>query len=141
MKKQPKHYIFYMGIAVFAAGLLLEALFTDADRVMQSLSLALAGFGSGIVMVGAVNLYRLRLLKNNPEKAKQIEINEKDERNIWLREKAGYTTWYITLFTLAILSMTLLVLDYKTACWLSLGALFIHIASLFIFINIYNKKI
>ena len=141
MKKQPKSYIFYMGIIIFVVGLLLKNLIPASDGALHTLPFVLTGFGSGIVGVGVVSILRKRTIENDPQKAKQYEINENDERNIQIREKAGYATWYTTLFMLAAISMTFVVLDYKVAGFISLGALFIHIISLYVYINIYNKKI
>lgn len=141
MKKQPKSYIFYMGIIIFVVGLLLKFLIPASDGALQALPFVLTGFGAGIIGVGVVNIFRKRMIDNNPQKAKQYEINEKDERNIRIREKAGYATWYTTLFMLSAISLTFVVLDYKVAGFISLGALFIHIISLFVYIHIYNKKI
>lgn len=141
MKKEPKSYIFYMGIIVFVIAILLKVLMPDAEGPLESLPYVLSGFGSGIIGVGVVCIIRKRKIEQDPEKAKQYEIAEKDERNIKLREKAGYASWYISLFTMAILSMVFVIFDYKMACWLTMGALFIHVISLFVFIAIYDKKI
>lgn len=141
MKKQAKSYIFYMGIIVFAVGLLLEFLIPASDGAFHTLPFVLTGFGAGIIGVGVVSIFRKRMIDNNPQKAKEYEINEKDERNIRIREKAGYATWYTTLFMLAVISLTFVVLDYMVAGFIVLGALFIHISSLFIYIYIYNRKI
>lgn len=141
MKKQPKIYVFYLGIAIFAGGMLLKFLFPAAKGAMLSLPFVLTGFGSGIIGVGVVNILRKRRIENNPAKAREYEIAEKDERNIRLREKAGYAAWHITIVVLAILPLAFLVMDNFVACWFALGALFIHIASLFTFIFIYNKKL
>lgn len=141
MKKKPKSYIFFLGIALFALGLLLRVLLAEEEGAALSLPYVLLGVGTGITGVGAVNLYKLRLLRENPEKARQLEIEEMDERNIRLREKAGYASWYVTLFALAALSLTLVVLNYKTACLLSICVLLVHTASLFIGIYVYNKEL
>ena len=140
MRKQIKSYIFYAGVAAFALGLLLRSLFPVANGAMQSLSFVLIGFGSGIIGVGIATLFRQRILMEHPEKAKQQEIDEKDERNVRLREKAGYATWYITMFVLAALSMAFVVMNLAIACWLTLGALFVHIISFFVCIGSYSKK-
>jgi uncharacterized membrane protein len=129
-----------VGLHGFAVGLLLKFLLAETDEALQTLSVALTGFGAGIIGVGAVNLFRLRLLKNNPEKARQYDVAEKDERNIRLREKSGYAAWYITMFVLAALFIALLVLDDDLACWLAVCALTIHIAIFFVFTAGYNKK-
>lgn len=141
MKKQSKSYIFYMGIIIFVIGLLLKFLIPVSDGVLKTLPFVLTGFGAGIIGVGVVNIIRKRVIDNNPQKAKQYEIDEKDERNIQIREKAGYATWYTSLFMLSAISLTFVVLDYKVAVFISLGALFIHIISLFVYIYIYNRKI
>lgn len=141
MKEQSKSYIFYMGIIVFVAGLLLKILIPASDGALHTLPFVLSGFGSGIIGVGVANILRKRTIDNNPQKAKQYEINEKDERNIRIREKAGCATWYTTLLMLSVISLTLVVLDYKVAGFISIGALFIHIISLYVYINIYNKKL
>ena len=141
MKNQPKTYIFNIGIIIFVVGLLLKFLIPESKGVLKALPFVLTGFGAGIIGVGVVNIIRKRLIDNNPQKAKLYEINEKDERNIRLREKAGYTTWYTTHFVLAANSLAFVVLNYKFAAFYSLGALFIHIIRLFVYIHIYNKKI
>ena len=140
MGKKPKAIVFYLGIGIFAAGLLLTHLLADAGGALQTFPFVLTGFGAGITGVGVVNLFRIRRLKNDPEKVRQYEISEKDERSVRIREKAGYATWYVTIFILAVLSMTFLVLDDDLACWLTLGALSIHCIVYFIYIGIYNKK-
>lgn len=141
MKKQPKTYMFYIGIIIFVIGLLLKFLIPESEGAMQSAPFVLTGFGAGIIGVGAAGIFRKKVFDKNPEKAKKYEIAEKDERNIRLREKAGIASWYSTLFVLAILSLVLLILDYALPCFLIIAAMFIHIISLFVYIIIYNKKI
>ena len=106
MKKQPKIYVFYMGIAIFAVGMVLKFLFSEADGAMLMLPFVLIGFGSGIIGVGVVNILGKKKLEHHP----------------------------------AILSLTFVVLNNFVACWVALGALFIHIASLFVCSLIYSKK-
>ena len=141
MKKQPKSYYIYIGIIIFAVGLLLKFTIPASDGALQTLPFVLTGFGAGIIGVGVLNISRKKMIDNDPQKAKQYEINEKDERNIQIREKAGYATWYTTLFMLSAISLTFVVLDLKIAGFIMLGALFIHIISLFSYIYIYNRKI
>lgn len=141
MKRQPKTYILYLGLAALLGGVLLKVFLNTPEGALLRLPYILSGFGTGLTAVGLVNLYRIKLSKGNPEKAKMYEIAEKDERNIRLREKAGYSVWYITLFALAVLSLSLVVLDYITAALISLAVLFLHTLSFFILIAVYSKKI
>ena len=141
MKKQIKPYIFYMGLVTVVIGIVLAIFFTEVDGAMKSLPFVLIGVGSGITGVGMLSFFRARLEKKNPDILKQLDIEEKDERNIRLREKAGYATWFVTQFVLVALLLTLVILDYGVARWLTLSALFIHNISLFIFMGINNNKI
>jgi len=98
----------------------------------------LAGFGSAWIGLGVIGIFIKRL---NPEYLKKQEINQKDERNIQIREKSGYITFLVTLFSLAILEFVFLLTDHDFACVLTIGAMSIHIASFFIALFYYDKKL
>lgn len=77
MKKQAKSYIFYMGIIVFAVGLLLEFLIPASDGAFHTLPFVLTGFGAGIIGVGVVSIFRKRMIDNNPQKQKSMKLTKK----------------------------------------------------------------
>ena len=79
--------------------------------------------------------------KNNPEKFKQLAIEEKDERNIKIREKAGYTTWAITACCLSIATLYLVITGSSLVRWLMISVLTIHIFGFLISGYIYSKKL
>jgi uncharacterized membrane protein len=141
MKNKIKSYTFNVGIISLAVGIALRYIFPEAGGIPESLPHILSGFGAGIMGVGVVFIIRKRSIENNPQKAKEYEINEKDERNIQINEKAGYATWYVTLFTLAVLSLAFLIMDNMTACLLSLSVLLVHKISLMICVSIFKKKL
>ncbi|MDR0293155.1 MAG: hypothetical protein LBH95_03270 [Oscillospiraceae bacterium] len=131
-----KALVFYVGIAALTAGLLLVFLFRSSEGIMVKVPYVMVGCGSGIASVGLVYMSRYK----NPQKAKEYEINEKDERNVRLREKAGYATWYVTQIVLMATVFTFLILDYVVPCWIAIGGLFIHNVSFFAAIAAYDKK-
>jgi len=141
MKNKLKSYTFSMGLVSFAIGITLRFIFPEADGVLESLPHILSGFGAGIMGVGVVLFFRKRAIESNPEKAKEYEINEKDERNIQINEKASNASWYVTLFALAILSLAFLIMDNIIGCFLALGVLLVHKISLMIFVSIFKKKL
>ena len=101
----------------------------------------LLGFGISLSLVGMIFfVVTIWMKKKNPQKAKQIEIEGKDERNVKLLEKSGYATWYVTMLTLVVLNVILAGLGIMTAYWLALGVLTIHVSAFFICGYIYNKK-
>jgi len=98
----------------------------------------LAGIGSAWVGIGVIGVF---VKRSKPEYVKKQEINQKDERNIQIREKSGYITYLITLFSLMILAFVFLLFDNNLACILTIGALAVHIVSYFIALSYYNTKL
>ncbi len=127
------------GIAMIAAGILLS-IFSQANE-NGALTGILTGFGAGLTSVSIVRMVNEKKLDKNPELAKAVKINETDERNVRIREKAGYASWYFTMFMLLAIAMVLLVLDYDVGCWIALGAMLLHNIAFFAFQNYYNKKL
>ncbi|MCL2492496.1 MAG: hypothetical protein FWF33_00430 [Clostridiales bacterium] len=141
MKSKFRSVILYVGIAVFAVGLLLTFIFSDASGTMSSVAAVLCGIGAGWIGAGVAFMIRGRRLKDDPERAKRLEIEEKDERNIHIREKAGYIMWFISLIMIAALMLTFRILDDMLPFWLCMGVFWIHIICYFVLISVYKKKI
>ena len=97
-----------------------------------------AGIGCAWVGLGVIGIFVKRL---KPESVKKMEIDQKDERNIQIREKSGYVTFLITLFTLMLLEFVFLVLDNDIACILTIGVMAVHVVSYFIGLLYYDKKL
>jgi len=144
MRKQSQPWLFILGPVTLVAGTVLRAFFVEPGNTagnLSNLSIMLLGFGCSLSLVGIVYFITTRWMKiRNPKKAKQIEVEAKDERNVKLLEKSGYTTWYVTMLTLVVLSVTLMTLGFTTAFWLSFGTFAIHITAFFICGYIYDKK-
>ena len=135
--KKSQVIAFYAGIVLFAAGLLCAIIFRDAESALAKLPAVIIATGTGMICVGISLITRFM----NPKLAKEYEINEKDERNIRLREKAGLFTWGVTQFVLMAMVLVFLLLDFTVLCWIAYGALAIHNSSLFLGIAIHNRKI
>ena len=98
----------------------------------------IAGIGCAWVGLGVIGIFIKRL---KPESVKKMKIDQKDERNIQIREKSGYVAFLITLFTLMLLEFTFLVLDNDLACILTIGVMAVHLVSFFIGLFYYDKKL
>ena len=141
MRKQSQPWLFILGPVTLVAGTVLRAFFVESGNPVSNLSIMLLGFGASLSSVGIVYFITTKWMKKrNPKKAKQIEVEAKDERNVKLLEKSGYITWYVTMLTFVVLNMTLIILGFITAFWLSLGAFAIHVTAFFICGFIYDKK-
>lgn len=136
MKKSKALYIILLiiGVALIVSGILVNY-FLDSSKYLGFGS----GLGSAFIAIGIMNLILLKVQK--PEVLKQQQINEKDERNIKIREKSAYATFYITMFGLTVVELIFVLLDYVIPGFIVMGLLFIHIISLLLYTAHYSKKI
>ena len=92
-KKAFPYVMFLTAWAVIFAAVLL------GERIPEQLSLALLTVGGVLLGFGAVGI-ALSLIHLSPERQKEYERSETDERNIAIREKAAMSSWYWTLYLL-----------------------------------------
>jgi|GEM_PF-3948863 len=134
MKKMKLSWVWISGIMIFAIGVTLK------NTVQKDLNLhMLSGFLAGLL--GSLSVV-LVSMKKNPEKMKQYEIEEKDERNNLIRGKAAVTTWSVMLMVQVAIALYF-TLEYKltlpAVLFFSTSAL--HMIVFFVSIAIYNKKL
>ena len=92
-KKAFPYVMFLTAWAVIFAAVLL------GERIPKPLSLALFTVGGVLLGFGAVGI-ALSLIHLSPERQKEYERSEHDERNVAIREKAAMSSWYWTLYML-----------------------------------------
>ena len=81
--KKAKYYIMTLaGALVLALGLCLLKLVPEPEGIMVSLPYLCIGIGCGLFGHGLGEIWRKRSLKSDPDLAKHLEIEAKDERNI-----------------------------------------------------------
>ena len=105
LKEQKKFGILWLsiGAALFLAGLLLGE--TEYGSYIS-------GFGGGLTAVGLVRLLRVRRLSRDPEKAADYDAMLKDERTMYVANKARSMTFFICVYAeLAAGLLALLVFD------------------------------
>lgn len=95
---------------------------------------------SGVMGYGSSVLLTSRILKKDPLLAKQVSINENDERFVTIRKTATYYTWFVTLISLIVMTLAFAILNLSIALWFGVVALLLHIVSACIFICILDKK-
>ena len=91
LKEQKKFGILWLsiGAALFLAGLLLGE--TEYGSYIS-------GFGGGLTAVGLVRLLRVRRLSRDPEKAADYDAMLKDERTMYVANKARSMTFFICVY-------------------------------------------
>lgn len=130
MKK--RYYVFaILGFAVFAAGLLLVKTAGESN-IAPYLCI---GFGSGIFGHGVGEILSRRAAKKAPEAARQREIEENDERNVALRDKAQAKAYNIMLPVFGALFIAFALMGVELRVVLLLIAAYIFVCAS----SIYNR--
>ena len=99
MKERLKKILPILGIvcgaALFAAAFLLD------DNIPKELGGVLFGTAGILMGLGATGVFMdAAWRKMSEEERREAERGERDERNVAIREKAAYSSWYWTLYLL-----------------------------------------
>jgi 1,4-dihydroxy-2-naphthoate octaprenyltransferase len=138
MKHIVRKYTLFAGFIVFAVSSAIRQLFPQAfDADMTHFA---AGMGAGLMLLGVIFTIIFRNSDNDPEAIKRRAIEENDERNIRIKEKAGYASWHTTLILLVVMTLVFIFTDNPLAYWLSALAAVLHKLFLLGFTAMYNKK-
>ena len=141
MKKfQPKNLLPGIGLGV-AVGLGVAAVILG-DR----LSAPISGLCFGLAgVLGGLSGSRLLMAHFDrtwtPEERKEIERAERDERNVSIREKAAYSTWYWTLYLLWAVFFLTLVLGSGFPTALVSVVIVLHCVFYMVNVNRWTKKL
>ena len=128
-KKAFPYVMFLTAWAVIFAAVLL------GERIPEQLSLALFTVGGVLLGFGAVGI-ALSLIHLSPERQKEYERSETDERNIAIREKAAMSSWYWTLYLLWAVFFVIQI--FVGGLWAVAVSVVIVLHCMFYMINIYR---
>lgn len=119
-----------------AAGLgLFAAVIVWGDGMPGHMAGLCTGMGGALLGAGSAKLLIPLLMRSmTPEERQEVERGERDERNVAIREKAAYTSWYWTLGLLWIPFVVALLQGSTLWLCLSSGAVVLH--SLFYLVNL-----
>ena len=98
------------------------------------------GVGSGLLVVGVLQLLRQYRFNKNDKYREKIEIEEKDERNLFIRNKSWAWTGYLFVFIAAVSSIVLKILGQDILSMASSGAVCLMIVLYWISYLIIQKK-
>lgn len=111
MKKQKRVYLSFLII-----GLIITSVFFFTGEETYNSGL-LCGMGTSLTFVGLFRLLRLRRLSTDPEKAADYEAANKDERMIYIANKARAMVFLISIYAqLAIGLIAQFVFDQRLLC-------------------------
>jgi uncharacterized BrkB/YihY/UPF0761 family membrane protein len=98
------------------------------------------GMGSGLLIVGALNLLRQYRFSKNEAYREKIEIEEKDERNQFIRNKTWAWTGYLFVIIAAILCIVFKIIGQEVLSFAASGAVCLILVLYWISYFILRKK-
>lgn len=122
--KRNNFLMLVLGIGMFAAGLLLIK-----NTQLESLLIPylLIGFGAGLFGNALSEIIVIRVLKNNPELAKEDKINREDERNQLISARSKEKAFDMATYLLGALMLAYALMKENLAIVLSLVAVYLFI--------------
>jgi len=128
MKRVKNYLITAVGIVVLALGLYLVKTLDSTKAFFIALPYVCIGIGSGIFGHGLGNLIANKVVQNNPDMQKQMEIEKNDERNIVISNRAKAKGYDIMTFVFGALmiSFALMGVDVVPILLLVFSYLFVH---------------
>lgn len=98
------------------------------------------GMGSGLLIVGALNLLRQYRFSKNEAYREKIEIEEMDERNQFIRNKTWAWTGYLFVIIAAILCIVFKLIGQEVLSFAASGAVCLILVLYWISYFILRKK-
>lgn len=141
--KQARHswLIAGIGAALLAAGLVLLKLDSHPQGVMLALPYVCIGLGCGAFGYGLGDLIQGRAVRKHPQLQKQMEIEQKDERNIAISNRAKAKAYDVMLYVFGALMVALALMSVSLTAILLLVAAYLIVVGCFIFfLNRYHQE-
>lgn len=126
MKRQFRNVGFVIiGLILVASGLALVKLLSNPQGLLLALPYVCIGLGCGVFGQGIGAIISQKVIKNHPDIEKQIEIDQKDERNITIARRAKAKAYDIMipvfgalLLTFALMGVDLIIILLSVSAYL-----------------------
>lgn len=128
MKKKTGYVIVTIGILLLGTGLYFVKAIRNPQGIMLTLPYVCIGIGSGLFGHGMGSILSRRAMQNNPQMRKQMEIEQNDERNIAIANRAKGKAFDMMTFIFGALmiSFALMGADLAAVLLLVSAYLFVH---------------
>lgn len=123
-----KHVVFSaIGLIACIFGVILIKPLDNENSFLQSLPYILIGMGSGIFGGNLGSAINKHIMAKNPQTAKKSKIEENDERNISIRNRAKAKAFDLMLFVFGGLMLSFSLMQADMVLTLSLVACYLFI--------------
>jgi hypothetical protein len=128
-------YVFLaaVGFIIFAVGIAIIMLLPDSEGILKTLPYICVGVGAGVFGGNLGTALRNKAFNKNPQAAKQMEIEQKDERNQTISNRAKARAYDLMIFVYAAIIIAFALMRVDLYVILTLVAVYLF----FIFIYVY----
>lgn len=137
MKTFKKSLGTYIAITIIGlAGILYAILLVPRDNYQQGL---IYGLTSGFVLVGISGILYSLYLMRNPKKAKEVDVQQKEERTQFIHMKTGSMTAFVMIYVECLATVVLGLLGHMELSIAVAAILLVH-SLLLLGLKIYFSK-
>lgn len=128
MRKKTGYVIVTIGILLLGTGLYFVKTMSNPQGIMLKLPYVCIGIGSGLFGHGMGSILSRRAMQNNPQMLRQMEIEQNDERNIAIANRAKGKAFDMMTFVFGALmiAFALMGADLAAVLLLVFAYLFVH---------------
>ncbi len=128
MKKSKMDYLITsIGVVLLGLGLYLVKTLVEPRGFLLALPYVCIGIGCGAFGQGVGNLLSYQAVKNSPELQKELEINQKDERNVAIASRAKAKAFDRMTFVFAALMLSFALMGVELAAVLLLVCAYLFV--------------
>lgn len=110
-KTTPIYFLTSLGVALLVGGLYFIKTVEDPHGFLRALPYICVGLGSSIFGHGMGEIIVRSAMKKNPTAAKQLEIDQKDERNLAIANRAKAKAYDMMVFVFGALIISFALMD------------------------------
>lgn len=142
MKKKSFNYLIaVVGLLLLATGLTLLKVIVNPQGILLVVPYICIGLGCGAFGHGVGDIVNNRVVKNNPQLQKQMEIDKNDERNIAIANQAKAKAYDIMLYVFGALMVAFALMSVDMVAVLLLVTAYLFVVGFFIYyLNKYHKE-
>jgi hypothetical protein len=125
-----------VGFVLAVTGLILVKAIPIPQGIMRALPFVLIGVGCGVFGQGMGNIIGWKVVKDNPQVQKQIEIEKNDERNVAIANRAKAKSYDMMIFVYGALMVAFALMGVDLFVILLLAAAYLFV----VFYGIYYRS-
>jgi hypothetical protein len=122
-----------VGLLLLAAGFVLMKIWASADGLRSTLPYLCIGIGAGVFGQNLGSLLQELAIRNDPKAAKQIEIEQKDERNVSVSNRAKAKAYDLMVLVFGALMLAFALMQVEVYVILAFVASYLFV----VFSNVY----